>query len=193
MKHTKLYLNILLFITLTAFKVHAQEEVQPSFPGGMPEFSKYILKNLKYPDVAAVVGLTGKVNVNFVVEKDGSVVDVKPMKCLGAGCESEAVRVIAMSPKWSPGILYGKNVRVMYTIPVSFAPNGPSKPTELDKLRKSKYGFVFYIKGNTYTINEAENLLGKSFDPTAIETVEAYDNSKYAMPDKKGVYLIVMK
>jgi len=81
----------------------------------------------------------------------------------------------------------------MYTIPVSFAPNGPSKPTELDKLRKSKYGFVFYIKGNTYTINEAENLLGKSFDPTAIETVEAYDNSKYAMPDKKGVYLIVMK
>lgn len=191
--------SCLIFIswTLTFANVSAQnknvEEQQPMFPGGIPEFSKYIQQNLKYPDVAAILGLTGKVNVSFTVDKDGSVIDALPAKCMGAGCESEAVRVISMSPKWSPGVLHGEFVRVRYTIAVAFSPNGPVKLTELTKLRKSNYGFVFYVKGNIYTIDEVESLLGKSFDPASIETVEPYDNPKYAMPNKKNVYLIVMK
>lgn len=181
---------------VTSFNSYSQgvDNVQePGFPGGFSAFSQYISKNLKYPDVAAIIGLTGKVYVNFSVDEDGNVADVKPTKCLGAGCESEAIRIISMSPKWSPGILNGKNVKVKFTIAVNFAPNDPPKPTELSKLRNSKYGFVFYIKGNIYTVDEAEGLIGKSFDPASIETVENYDNPKYAIPDKKGVYLIVIK
>lgn len=188
-------IKLLLFILtiITSVNVHGQEETRPTFPGGVPAFNKYLLKNIKYPEVANIVGLTGKVNVRFTVEKNGSVTHVTPYKCLGAGCESEAVRVISISPKWNPGKLYGKLTRVEFSIPITFEGNGPVKPTEFSKLRKASYGFVFYIKSNIYTMDEAESLLGKSFNPTSIETVEAYDNPKYAMPNKKGVYLIVMK
>jgi len=188
-----IYLIVLIVTIINPVIGQAQEEIRPSFPGGPVAFKNYILKNLKYPDVAAAVGLTGKVYVRFIIEKDGSASHVIPYRCLGAGCESEAIRVISLSPKWKPGKLYGESDRFEYIIPISFFPNGPSKPTELSKLRKSKYGFVFYIKGTKYNIDEAEGILGKSFDPAMIETVENYENPKYAMPDKKGIYLIVMK
>jgi protein TonB len=176
-------------------KVFATIEKEPIFPGGAPAFNKFIIKNLKYPDVAKVIGLSGKVYVSFVVDGDGSVTDVKPVKCLGAGCESEAARVISMSPRWVPGIQDGKKVRVMYTVPIDF--NISSIDTKLStpmrRLRNSDYVFVFYIKGKAYTIDEAEKMIGKSFDPTTIASVEDYDHPEYSIPDKKGVYLIVMK
>jgi protein TonB len=170
-------------------------EQEPVFPGGTPAFGKYIVKNLKYPEVAHIVGLSGKVYVSFVVEKDGSVVDVRPVKCLGAGCESEAVRVVSMSPKWTPGVQKGRPVRVQYTVPINFNIDneGNRVSTPMRRLRNSDYVFVFYIKSKAYTVDEAEKILGKSFDPAFISSVENYDDPQYAVPDKKGVYLIVMK
>jgi len=179
--------------TAPSTQVFAAIEQEPTFPGGVHAFSKFIGSNLKYPDVARVIGLTGKVFVTFVIERDGSVSNVTPIKCMGAGCESEAVRVISMSPNWSPGFQKGKAVRVQYTIPISFDFTGDKSPTYIKNLKRSDYGFVFFIKGKTYTVDEAQNILGKSFDPAIVETVENYDNPQYAMPDKKGVYLIVIK
>lgn len=195
MHYPKPYFFLFILIATSSYYVHGQEEVRPAFPGGTPAFSRYILKNLKYPDVAAVIGLTGKVYINFTIEKNGSVTNVKAIKCLGAGCESEAIRVVSMSPKWSRGFVYGKPTQFSFTIPISFnfekskSPN----PTKISELRKSKYGFLFYIKSKIYTVDEAQTILGKSFDPAIIETVENYDNIQYAMPDKKGIYLIVIK
>lgn len=206
MKSPKLFFTLL--ITVTTFGVAAAQdttkrdttkqvftliEQQPLFPGGYQAFGAYIGKNLKYPEVARLLGLEGRVLVTFVVEKDGAVSTVMPVKCLGAGCESEAVRVISMSPMWEPGIQKGKPVRVQYTVPITFGFGGVREPTYMKALRKSNYGFVFFIKGNTYSIDEAEAMLGKSFDPATIETAEPYDNPKYTMPDKKAVYLVVIK
>jgi protein TonB len=166
---------------------------EPVFPGGDQAFLKYITNNLKYPEIAKLIGLKGKVFVSFVVDHDGTITDVKPIRCLGAGCESEAVRVISMSPKWSPGMSKGKTVRVVYTIPINFYFLDDSRTTYIKRLRNSDYGFVFYIKNKTYSLDEAEAILGKKFDSSSIETVEDYDNPKYTMPNKKAVYLIVMK
>jgi protein TonB len=127
------------------------------------------------------------------LKKNGSVTNVKPVKCLGAGCESEAVRVVSMSPKWKNGTLYSQPSKFQYVVPVSFSLNHPKKPTYIESLKKSDYGFVFFIKHAIYNIDEVKAILGKSFDPANIESVENYDNPKYAMPDKKAVYLVVMK
>ncbi|SDT49742.1 TonB protein C-terminal [Mucilaginibacter mallensis] len=207
MINPKLFFALLIFLTISFGIVNAQDttkkdtskrifvavEQEPLFPGGVQGFYKYIAKNLKYPEVANVLGLEGKVIVSFVIEKDGSMADVKPITCLGAGCESEAARVISQSPLWKPGIQKGEPVRVMYTVPISFGFGGAKEPTYMKNLRKSNYGFVFFIKGAPYSIDDAETMLGKSFDPATIQSVEDYDNPKYAMPDKKAVYLVVMK
>jgi protein TonB len=179
--------------------IFAAVEIEPTFPGGKQAFYRYIASALKYPTVARLLGLTGMVYITFVVDKDGSVTDVTPIKCLGAGCESEAVRVVSMSPKWNPGAQKGQPVRVIYTVPITFdlvTENGESAyidKTFMKHLRKSQYGFAFFIKGQTYSLDDAQKILGKSFDPANIETVENYDDPKYVVPDKKGTYLVVMK
>jgi len=185
--------------TKTQSRIFAAVENEPVFPGGIPAFYKYITTSLKYPKVAHILGLTGKVYISFVIDKDGSVIDVKPVKCMGTGCESEAVRVVSMSPKWSPGIQKGRAVRVQYNVPISFdlkTESGekivPDK-TFMKDLRKSEYGFAFFIKGQTYSLDDAQKILGKSFNPTTIQTVENFDDPKFVVPDKKETYLVVMK
>ena len=97
-------------------------EEMPSFgPGGIDEFrNNYIAKNLKYPDVAAENGIQGRVYVNFVVEPDGRVTNVKVVRGVDPALDKEAVRVVSSSPKWKPGKQRGKPVRVQYTIPIIF-------------------------------------------------------------------------
>jgi len=207
MKYPKLFFSIIITLTGSFGIAYAQDTVkshkttqifnaverEPIFPGGVKGFYKYISDNLRYPDVAQLLGIEGKVLVTFVVDIDGSMADVKPLNCLGAGCESEAVRVISMSPLWKPAIQNSKPVKVQYTVPISFGLTGANVPTYMKNLRRSNYGFVFFIKGVPYSIDDAETMLGKSFDPATIQTVENYDNPKYAMPEKKAVYLVVMK
>jgi TonB family protein len=168
---------------------------RPIFDGGTSAFNKYIIKNLKYPEVAKIIRLSGKVIVSFMVDSDGSVKDAKPVNCLGAGCESEAVNVISSMPKWTPGIKDGMPVRVQYWVPINFFATYDDEKiiTPIRRLRNSDYGFLFYIKGKTYTLDEAQAILGKSFDPSDIISVENYDDPKYSMPDKKSVYLLVMR
>ena len=185
--------------TKTQPSIFVAVEQVPAFPGGLPAFYKYIGSSLKYPRVARILGLTGKVYLTFVIDKDGTVTDVKPVKCLGAGCESEAVRVVSMSPKWSPGIQKGRPVRVHYTMPITFSlesENGdrvnPDK-TLMKNLRNSEYGFAFFIKGQTYSLDDAQKILGKSFNPATIETVENFDDPKFNVPEKQETYLVVMK
>lgn len=97
-------------------------EQMPSFgPGGIDEFrNNYIAKNLKYPDVAAENGIQGRVYINFVVEPDGRVTNVKVVRGVDPALDKEAVRVVSSSPKWKPGMQRGKPVRVQFTIPIIF-------------------------------------------------------------------------
>lgn len=94
-------------------------EVMPEFPGGIQRFYQYIGQSYKYPAAAVKARVSGKIHIQFVIEKDGSVTDVKVLKDLGYGTTEEAVRVIKRSPRWEPGIQKGKKVRVLYTLPLN--------------------------------------------------------------------------
>lgn len=88
--------------------------------GGMPAFYEYVAKKLKYPAQARRMGIEGKVFVEFVIERDGSITDVKAIKGIGAGCDEEAVRVLQSAPKWKPGKQRGKPVRQRMVLPIAF-------------------------------------------------------------------------
>jgi periplasmic protein TonB len=98
-------------------------ELQPSFAGGQSEMYKFLSENLKYPRAAQNMGTQGIVFVAFVVEKDGSITDVKVIKGIGFGCNEESERVIKKMPKWNAGMQNGKPVRVRFTIPIKFKMN----------------------------------------------------------------------
>jgi protein TonB len=95
-------------------------EDQPSPKGGMAAFYEYVGKKLKYPAQARRMGIEGKVFVEFVVDKDGSITDVKAIKGIGAGCDEEAIRVIQTAPKWNPGKQRGRPVKVRMILPITF-------------------------------------------------------------------------
>lgn len=90
-------------------------EKKPEYPGGMQEFYKYVGKKYKTPNVK---GLQGKIFVTFVVEKDGSITDIKVLRDIGYGTGEEAVRVLQKCKKWLPGEQQGKKVRVLYSLPL---------------------------------------------------------------------------
>jgi len=95
-------------------------ESMPAFPGGEAALYKYLAENIKYPQMAKESGIQGRVFVTFVVERDGSVTDVRVLRGIGGGCDEEAIRVVKGMPKWSPGKQRGKAVRVQYNLPVKF-------------------------------------------------------------------------
>lgn len=91
-------------------------EVKPDFPGGINKFYKFVGDNYQTPEED---GLKGKVYVTFVVEKDGSLTDIKVIRDIGYGTGKEAIRVLKKSPRWSPGVQNGKPVRVLYSLPIT--------------------------------------------------------------------------
>lgn len=101
-------------------RIFISVEKMPAFPGGVQKFADYLKTNLKYPDQALRNNVQGKVFVQFIVEKDGSLTDIKVIRAIGDGCDEEAVRLIKASPKWNPGMQNGEPVRVYYTLPVIF-------------------------------------------------------------------------
>ena len=101
-------------------KVYDIVEVMPQYPGGMPELMQYLAKNIKHPIQAQKKGIEGRVTVRFIVEKDGSISNVTVVRHIHPLLDKEAVRVIKAMPKWSPGMLNGKPVRVKFNIPVAF-------------------------------------------------------------------------
>lgn len=96
-------------------------EVNPSFPGGEAAFGKFLQNHIRYPAVAKENNVQGRAFIQFVVERDGSLTDMKILRDPGSGLGEEAVRVLKSSPHWSPGIQNGKPVRVQYTVPVNFS------------------------------------------------------------------------
>ena len=95
-------------------------EEQPSPDGGIKSFYEFVSKNLNYPAQARRMGMEGRVFVEFVVEKDGSLTDIKVVKGIGAGCNEEAVRVLSLAPNWNPGKQRGREVRVRMIMPIMF-------------------------------------------------------------------------
>jgi len=95
-------------------------EEMPSFPGGDDELVNFLSKNLKYPELAKRAGITGKVIVDFVIDIDGKISDIKVVKGIGYGCDEEAIRVIKLMPKWIPAKIDGKPIRFKLSLPILF-------------------------------------------------------------------------
>ncbi len=129
-------LRLLLISLVAIFAVpnctYAQEvftvvEQQPAFPGGMEALIKYLSENIVYPTIAEENGIQGRVICSFIVERDGSVTNVEVVKRVDPALDQEAVRVVKSMPKWIPGKVKGKAVRVKYTLPISFNLSEPAK------------------------------------------------------------------
>ncbi len=101
-------------------KVFDVVEQMPEFPGGSAALMKYLSENVKYPVVAQENGVQGRVVVSFVVEKDGSITDVKVVRSVDPSLDREAARVVSSMPKWIAGQQNGTAVRVKFNVPVTF-------------------------------------------------------------------------
>ena len=118
-----------LFLSGKSFKPDGKvveytvKDVLPKFPGGEKAFGQFISTNLKYPPEARSWGISGKVVITYIVEKDGSLTDLKVISSPHHALDEEALRVLRRSPKWEPGIQNGIPVRVKYTLPVNFSIN----------------------------------------------------------------------
>ena len=133
-KNVSLKVALMMFVLLFSFMTSTAQtkkndmvfdvvEVMPQYPGGQIEMLKYIMENIKYPEQAMKEGIQGRVTVRFIVEKDGSISNVKPVLSVHPLLDKEAVRVVKSMPKWSPGKQNGKPVRVRFNVPVMFKLN----------------------------------------------------------------------
>jgi protein TonB len=95
-------------------------EQMPEFPGGTDAMMKFLNSNIRYPSIATEMGITGRVILQFVVDKHGKINNVKVLRGIGGGCDEEAIRVVKAMPGWKPGRQNGKEVPVYFTLPVVF-------------------------------------------------------------------------
>jgi TonB family protein len=109
---------------------HISLETPPTYPGGIQKFYDFLGSTIKYPKAAFENNVQGTMYVTFIVEKDGSLTNLKREgRALGSGTDEEAIRSISLSKKWNPGMIAGKPVRVQYNVPVKFTiPNKTPKP-----------------------------------------------------------------
>ena len=95
-------------------------ERQPEFPGGMVALNRFLHDNIRYPQIAMEHGIQGRVVLQFVVNTDGTIVDIQVVRGVDPHLDREAVRVVQSMPRWTPGEQRGRQVRVRFTLPVNF-------------------------------------------------------------------------
>jgi len=95
-------------------------EKMPEYVGGQAALAKFLQSNIVYPAEAKKLGIEGKVYLNFVIDEQGNVTNVKLLRGIGGGCDEEAIRVVKLMPKWIPGEQAGKPVKVMFNLPIAF-------------------------------------------------------------------------
>jgi protein TonB len=100
--------------------VYSVVDSLPRFPGGTDQFNLHIAKNIRYPVDCLVRGVHGRVFVQMIIEKDGSILNPLVIRSVNKELDLEAIRIIKTSPKWQPALVAGKPVRMYYTIPISF-------------------------------------------------------------------------
>ena len=96
-------------------------EKMPTFPGGLKALMSYLAKNIHYPADAKKQGIQGRVFIHFVINKDGSVSNVRLLKGISPSCDAEAIRVVKNMPNWNPGVQKGQKVRVAFNLPIKFS------------------------------------------------------------------------
>ena len=129
-------------------------EDQPVPEGGMETFYRYVAENMKYPTQARQQGTEGKVFVQFVVDKDGALTDVKAIRGIGSGCDEEAVRVIKEAPAWNPAKQRGKFVKVRMVMPITFKINEGKPNAEANSIENAQGSMEVQMQ-----VNKQDNLV----------------------------------
>lgn len=170
-------------------------EEQPRYPGGTNALMTYLRDNIKYPAEAAKAGIQGKVIVQFVIGKDGTVRDVKPIRNISPELDAEAVRVVAAMPKWVPGYQNGEAVNVRYTLPVNFRMDG-GPDSESQKAAGSNIAFsddVYYVVDGVH-VSAAEL---KKISADKINSIEVFKGEsaveKFGEQAKNGAIVVSTK
>ncbi|HXI01030.1 MAG TPA: TonB family protein [Sphingobacteriaceae bacterium] len=176
-------------VTLDKVRDFASVEVLPLFPGGEKGFYAFLSQNIKYPAEAKEKNISGRVFVTYIVEKDGSLADIKVLRGLGYGTDEEAVRVLKLSPNWIPGITNGQHVRVQYTIPILFSLNSK---TSVDRLQKTEIVPLVILDGKEISYEEMKKIPSGSIKlMNVLKDKSAVD--KYGEKGKNGVIEISIK
>ncbi len=134
MKNLLLISWLFIFVNATFLQAQAQEkdviitvDKVPEPQGGMKAFYQFISRELQYPKLARRIGIEGRVIVQMVVEKDGSISNLQLLTSIGGGCDEEALRAVAASPKWIPGEHKGNKVAVRMAVPIMFKLDGENQ------------------------------------------------------------------
>lgn len=139
-------------------------EQMPTFGSGdANEFRSWLFANMKYPEDAAKKGIQGRVFVQFVVEKDGSITNAKVLRGVDPTLDKEAIRVVEASPKWNPGLQRGKPVRVSYTFPITFTLDNNNDSKQIQNETQSKEESKNKNELSARAENEVKNTYLKDF------------------------------
>lgn len=135
-------------------EIYEVVENMPRFPnGGMSALMQYLNENIRYPEAAIKAGVQGRVTLQFIVDKDGSIDDVKTLRGVDPYLDAEAIRVIKMMPRWEPGTHKGKPVKVKYTVPVMFRiPSEPVGGNIGETVVVAKNGPAASVTGDVYEV-----------------------------------------
>ena len=148
-------------------------EQMPEFPGGMGEAMKFLAKNIKYPVAAQQAKIEGRVIVQFVVGKDGSISDVHTVRSVSPELDAEAIRVVSMMPKWNPGKQRGKAVSVSFTMPIMFRLQSPAPKTEEAEQQVDRQVSLKVDKGATQdNVDMVKNVIGNNQDVLLVRTAD---------------------
>lgn len=101
-------------------QIYSYVEQMPAFPGGDSQLMEFIMRNIKYPEIAKEQGVQGKVIVNFIVDEEGKIININVVKSLSKECDAEAMRVVRLMPQWKPGMQNGKKIKTKMNLPISF-------------------------------------------------------------------------
>jgi TonB family protein len=171
-------------------------EQMPEFPGGMSEAMKFLAKNIKYPVAAQQAKIEGRVIVQFVVGKDGSISDVHTVRSVSPELDAEAIRVVSMMPKWNPGKQRGKAVPVSYTMPIMFRLQGPTPKAKEEKPTDSHQISLKVDKGaNLDQVYTLKDILKRRWAGSSLIVTNDINESPLVIVDGKemGVGIDVMK
>lgn len=161
-------------VTQTSDPIFERPDKMPEFPGGMTECLKFLNKNMKYPKEAQMNGEQGRVILKFVVDRKGSITDIEVVRSVSPSIDKEAIRVIKKMPKWNPGIVNGKPVRVRFTVPIMFRLNGNAKYDVAADFPGGIKHFEQYLKDN---IEYPENMKERGFVMVSFDVDEMGDIS----------------
>ena len=170
-------------------------EQMPEYPdGGMAGLMKYFKENIRYPEAAKKAGTQGRVIVQFVVNKDGSISDAKPLRSVDPALDAEAIRLVNAMPKWKPGMQRGEAVTVKYTVPVKFSLDDAADAHQSVKATPVDYSDkLILVNGKEVSPDVFEAL-----SPDRIQSISILKDresiSKYTSDaSKKAVFLIELK